>query len=324
MEITEIGEFGLIERIRQIFTDSGGMLGIGDDCAVIPAGDRDWLITTDMLLEDTHFLRSGITPYDLGWKSLAVNISDVAAMGGTPTASFLSIGIPEGVTVEYMDDFFRGYRDLARKWSVPLLGGDTTRAAGKMAINVGVLGYCPSGQAKLRSGALPGDGIYVTGTLGDSAAGLEIILGGETAAYPYLVGRHTRPEPRMEEGRILGSIREVHAMMDISDGIASDLNHILKASGVAASIDLDLLPMSAELREWASEHGKMPEEKAVAGGEDYELLFTAAEGVVLPETISATRIGTICPGTGIKYLRNGKEINWTPVGFDHFRDEKEI
>jgi len=322
MEISEIGEFGLIGRIRDIFSGHSDILGIGDDCAVIPAGDRDWLVTTDMLIEDTHFLRSGITPYDLGWKSLAVNLSDVAAMGGKPTASFLSLGIPEGITVEYMDEFLRGYRDLSEKWSVPLLGGDTTRSAGdngKMVINVGVLGNCPSGQAKLRSAALPGDGIYVTGTLGDSAAGLEHILKGTGDKYPYLHERHTRPEPRMEEGMILGAMKKVHAMMDISDGIASDLKHILDASGVSAEIDLDTIPMSYHLRALAQENGFQPEEKAIAGGEDYELLFTAAEGASIPEGVIATKIGTIANGSGIRYLKNGRETDWSPAGFDHFR-----
>lgn len=322
MEITEIGEFGLIERIRGVFSENPGMLGIGDDCAVIPAGDRDWLVTTDMLLEGTHFLREGISPCDLGWKSLAVNISDIAAMGGEPMASFLSLGVPEGISLEYVDEFLRGFRDLSRKWSVPLLGGDTTRAAGKdgkMAINVGILGHCPSGQAKLRSAALPGDGIYVTGTLGDSSAGLELILKGTGEEYPYLLERHTRPEPRMEEGRILGSMKEVHAMMDISDGIASDLNHILKASGAGAGIELDALPMSGQLKSWASENGVRPEEKAIAGGEDYELLFTAAEGTPIPEAVKATRIGTIVSGSGIRYFKNGRETGWSPEGFDHFK-----
>lgn len=327
MEIADIGEFGLIDRVNNMFAGTipaQEAIGIGDDCAVIPAGERDWLVTTDMLLEGTHFLRNGTGPYDLGWKSLAVNLSDIAAMGGKPTASFLSLGIPEGISVEYLDEFFKGYRDLSAKWSVPLLGGDTTRAAGpdgKMAINVGMLGYCPSGREKFRKSAVPGDGIYVTGTLGDSAAGLDLILKGEMTEYIELTRKHTRPEPRMEEGRILGNMEAVHAMMDISDGIASDLRHILDASGVSAEIEIDKIPMSDKLREWALGNGKDPMEKALAGGEDYELLFTAADGTVIPSEIRATRIGTIVKGSGhnIKYIRNGSEVLFSASGFDHFR-----
>jgi len=333
MEIAEIGEFGLIGRISTLFSDicpeRCGMMGIGDDCAVIPGCDRDSLVTTDMLLEGTHFLRDGITPYNLGWKSLAVNLSDIAAMGGIPTATFLSLGIPEGISVEYMDRFFEGYHDLSAIWSVPLLGGDTTRAEGrngKMAINVGVLGYCPSGLAKKRGAALPGDGIYVTGTLGDSAAGLELILRGETGRYPSLIGKHTRPEPRMKEGRILGTIKEVHAMMDISDGVASDLKHILDASSLSSVLELEDIPMSDDYRAWADERHRDPIEKALSGGEDYELLFTAAEGAEIPAEIHATRIGTLTdnPDKKIHYYRNGREVTFSPAGFDHFRDEKEI
>jgi len=327
MEISDIGEFGLINRIRAIFSDvcpNSSSMGIGDDCAVIKVKDRDWLVTTDMLLEGTHFLKNGITPYDLGWKSLAVNLSDIAAMGGTPSATFLSLGIPEWTTVEYMDLFLRGYRDLSEKWSVPLLGGDTTHAAGpqgKMAINVGVLGYCPSGLEKKREDARPGDGIYVTGTLGDSSAGLSLILKGEGDRYQALVRKHTHPEPRMEEGRLLGGMKDVHAMMDISDGIASDLHHILKASGVTAMIETDKIPVSTELISWCSENGYDPMEKALAGGEDYELLFTASEGTVLPEIINATRIGTITEDSHrkIRYFENGREIQFSPTGFDHFK-----
>ncbi|MBQ0006390.1 MAG: thiamine-monophosphate kinase, partial [Alistipes sp.] len=132
MELSEIGEFGLIERIRKAFAPDcfkkDGIRGIGDDCAVIPTGNTDSLISTDMLLEGTHFIRDRITPYDLGWKSLAVNLSDIAAMGGHPTGTFLSLGLPENISSEYMDEFIRGYRDLSLKWSVPLLGGDTTRS----------------------------------------------------------------------------------------------------------------------------------------------------------------------------------------------------
>ena len=328
MGLSEIGEFGLIEKIKTAFSEScfqkSGIRGIGDDCAIISSGDIDWLISTDMLLEGTHFLRDRITPYDLGWKSLAVNLSDIAAMGGHPTGTFLSFGLPVDISPEWVDEFTRGYRDLSRKWSVPLLGGDTTRSAGPremICINVGVLGNCPSGQCKMRDAALPGDNIFVTGTLGDSSAGLDLILRGDVGKYAPLVTKHLHPEPRIEEGLILRQTEGVHAMMDISDGIASDLKHILTASGVSAEIQLDLLPISTELEAWGKEYGENALEKALAGGEDYELLFTAKEGVTIPIKLKATKIGRIIPvmGNTIGYYRNGKKENISFSGYNHFK-----
>ena len=190
----------MIDRIRQGIRLPEGALGIGDDCAILPQKDGiDTLVSTDMLVEGSHFLLSGISPYDLGWKSAAVNISDLAAMGARPVASFLSLALSPEVDAEWMDEFIRGYRDISEKYSCTLLGGDTTASRKLVCINVAVLGEVPSGKAKLRSTACEGDLICVSGFLGDSAAGLRLILESEDGPA-CLLEKHRRPEPRVAEG----------------------------------------------------------------------------------------------------------------------------
>jgi len=348
MDFSEIGEFGFIERFSSAFDTLNvpGTCGIGDDCAVLPFGEEDILVTTDMLLENTHFLRGGISPYHLGWKTLAVNLSDVAAMGGVPVSSFLSLGIPSDVSVEYMDEFMRGYRDLCIRSGVSLSGGDTTRSEGAgahLVLNVAVVGRVSHGSAIMRGGARPGDAVYVTGTLGDSAAGLEIIkaAGGKlTSAVELekclpslpssaasLLERHWMPQPRLAAARVLSATGAVHSMMDISDGIASDLQHILKASGVSSEVDVGALPLSSAMMEYAAISGMDPVASALGGGEDYELLFTAEEGAFDAERIAAeaavkiTRIGTITEGGPpvVRWRKDGRRMTADFSGYDHFR-----
>ena len=274
--MSNIGEFDLIERISAQFRDNqlstGRALGIGDDCAVLPQREGlDTLVTTDLLIEERHFLLSDISPWQLGWKSAAVNISDIAAMGGRPEATFLSIALPQKIpskvrssgaecaddvpVADWVDKFIGGFKALSGRFGVTLLGGDTSASPDKLFINVTVLGSCPHGAAILRSGAKAGDLVCVTGPLGDAAAGLKLILdraaspdgsvasGGQASCHSErsrgifslqeqtLIRRHYEPVPRVAEGIALRECGGVHAMMDISDGIASDLRHILKASG---------------------------------------------------------------------------------------------
>ncbi|WP_406043007.1 thiamine-phosphate kinase, partial [Succinimonas sp.] len=230
------GEFGFIDFIRSNFPDPEGTTGIGDDCAVMPSGEGELLFSTDLLMEGVHFLRNESSPEDVGWKAAAVNLSDIAAMGGTPVATFLSIALPKDAQGEWADRFIEGYTDISRQFDVPLLGGDTTSSLRDIAVNVGVLGRCPSGRRLMRNGAKVGETIYVTGPLGDSAGGLQAILKGieRTEVVTRLIERHKRPVPRIEAGRILMESGKAGAMMDISDGIGSDLRHIMKASGVGA------------------------------------------------------------------------------------------
>ena len=318
------GEFELIRRIAERFRAPKGVTGIGDDCAIIPQmSGKDTLVSTDMLVEGSHFLLSGTgkgrasSARELGWKSAAVNLSDIAAMGGRPTGVFLALALPPKITDGWMDEFMDGFKEICDRFGVVLLGGDTTASPDRLCINVTVLGECPSGASRTRAAARAGDLICVTGTLGDSAAGLRIITG-DPAAGPrdcaagrederYLIGRHYMPMPRIEEGLALAGCEGVHAMMDISDGIASDLRHILRASqndgaglqpastgtGLSAEIDLKGLPLSDALVRVCECKNWDPAELAVEGGEDYELLFTMAPGTVPP--IPCTVIGRILP-----------------------------
>lgn len=332
MKLKEIGEFGFIDRFSGSFKElvTKNLTGIGDDCAILPMNDdEDLLVTTDLLMEDVHFLRSAITPEQLGYKSVAVNLSDIAAMGGTPIGTFLSIAIPPDMDVEYLDKLMDGYHTISQKYQVPLLGGDTTKSVKHLAINVCVLGTIKKGQARMRSMAQTGDMVCVTGRLGDSAGGLQVILDGlnQSEDHNYLLERHHQPEPRLPEGAFLAANGGVHAIMDISDGIASDLKHILKASARSARVDLDQLPLSDELKRVSQTQGWKIDELASGGGEDYELLFTVAADRV--ETLqnaftsqfgkSFTVIGQIEEGEPqIQWLRNGCAVEFSKGGFNHF------
>ena len=316
--LSDLGEFGLIGRIRERFPAPEGVTGIGDDCAVIPQrSGRDTLVSTDMLIEGTHFLRRDIPPYRLGWKSAAVNISDIAAMGGQPTATFLSVALPADLETGWMEEFLRGYADISRRFGVALLGGDTTASPDRICLNVAVLGECPSGAARLRSAARDGDLVCVTGSLGDSAGGLKAILEGveRDADVQALIDRHYLPLPRVAEGLRLAATPGVHAMMDISDGIGSDLKQILEASGLGAVIDVPALPLSPALRRVCARLGWDAAARATGGGEDYELLFTCTPEAERSLDVPHTVIGVIRDLPGIEW--RGAE---GPVaGFDHFK-----
>jgi len=311
MKLKEIGEFGLIDFIRKGVKVPEGVTGIGDDCAIIPQKDGlETLVSTDMLVEGTHFLMEDADPRRLGWKSAAVNVSDIAAMGGKPCGSFLSLALPKELDAGWMEEFIAGFNACCTEYGAPLLGGDTTSSNTGICINVCVLGTCPAGSALRRNCARPGDLVCVTGTLGDSAAGLRAILEGWDE--PVLRERHYMPRPRVAEGLALAALPGIHAMMDISDGIASDLRHILDTSGVGAEIELGNLPVSAEMRAFCERHGLDAAELAVAGGEDYELLFTAAHDAQLPDW--CTVIGEITVGRELRWAGSEKEF----MGFRHF------
>lgn len=313
--LADLGEFGLIERIRTRFPVPEGVTGIGDDCAILPQRDgRQTLVSTDMLVEGTHFLREDIPPYRLGWKSAAVNLSDIAAMGGAPVATFLSLALPADLQAGWVEDFLRGYSDVSGRFGAALLGGDATASPDRICINVTVLGECPEGAARTRDAAREGDLVCVTGSLGDSAGGLKAILAGleRDADVQALIDRHYLPVPRVEEGLKLAACPGVHAMMDLSDGLGSDLKHILEASGTGAEIDPAALPLSPALQRVCTRQGWDAVRLAVSGGEDYELLFTVDPAAEKTLGIPHTVIGKISAA-------NDPAAGSLPAGFDHFR-----
>lgn len=317
MDIKELGEFGLIEEISRSITPPPGILGIGDDCAVIPQlSGMETLVSSDMLIEGTHFLMDDISAYRLGWKSAAVNISDIAAMGGRCTGSFLSYALPKGMQKEWMEEFFRGYNEVSSIYGCPLLGGDTTSSPDRLCISVTVIGECPAGTSRKRSDAREGDLICVTGPLGDSAAGLQVILQGceRDEDAQTLIERHYLPRPRIREGMAIASTEGAHAMMDISDGIGSDLRHILKASGCGAEIDTASIPMSEELKRKCSALGWDALKLAISGGEDFELLFTISEEAEKTLDIEHFVIGRISPGHELVWKGSDKDY----TGYSHF------
>jgi thiamine-monophosphate kinase len=333
VKVTEIGEFGLIRRFSPPFLAplAVGELGIGDDCAVLPQADGSaLLVTTDMLVEDVHFLRRAIPPADLGWKSLAVNLSDIAAMGGSPHAAFLSLALPRDVEVTWVDGFFAGLKELADATGTELLGGDTTSSPERVVVNIAVLGSARPELIKLRSGARPGDAVCVTGQLGASGGGLELVLAGRGAAdndEAELLRAHNRPRPHLAEGAWLAARVEVRAMMDVSDGIDSDLRRIGERSGCGALVDLARLPVSPALSRVGARRGWDLDRLAAAAGEDNCMLLsvdpTGVQALVADFAKALGRplavIGTITDEPeAVRYERAGRAATLRGHGFEHF------
>lgn len=335
MHLKEIGEFGFIHRFATRFDEliKKNEKGIGDDCAVFEANEQEnYLVTTDLLVEDIHFLRTKISAYELGQKSLAINLSDIAGMGGTPLFSFLSLGIPDNLEISYLDSFMEGFYQLSSQHKVPLMGGDTTKSPDKLIINVAVIGICKKEETRLRSMAQESDIICVTGNLGNSAGGLKVLLDNLDLSEEnkQLVGFHHNPIAQVAEGKFLARQMSVHAMMDISDGISSDLEHILKASGKSAVVFLENLPINQGLKNVAKKQTWNLLELAVSGGEDYELLFTMQANDFERLNIdffkqfkkNIVKIGEIRKGNAkIKWLLHDREIPFFSKGFDHFKTE---
>jgi thiamine-monophosphate kinase len=253
MKLSDLGEFGFIDRIAPGCETGEGdhvIQGIGDDASVVRTPDGVLVITTDMLIERVHFVRGTIEPRQLGHRVLAVNLSDIAAMGATPRDAYISIAVPPDVLVEELEEFFAGLKKLAAATGVNLLGGDTTRSPNDLCINVVVAGFADEHHVMYRSGARQGDRILVTGTLGDSAGGLVAMQEQprlDTSTRLHLVEAHLEPELYLEEARILAESGAVGAAIDLSDGLASDLGHVCRRSGVGAVVDGGAIPLSDQL-----------------------------------------------------------------------------
>lgn len=286
---------------------------VGDDCAVLRFGEKMWVAASDMLVSGHHF-KGWATPEDVGYKAVAVNVSDVAAMGGTPRFVLVSGAAPGPETAFRL---FEGAMEACREFGVYPIGGDTTRA-GAITVDVAILGELSSPPV-LRSGARGGDLLAVTGELGASAAGLLALEEGG-AGWERLVRRHLRPEPRVEAGFAAAGLG-VGAMMDLSDGLASDARRVCGRSGVGCRVDLDLLPVADDTRGFVSSLGRDPGELAATGGEDYELLISAPAAVLdaLARSVGVpvTVVGEVTPGPGAVFHRGGEPVGELS-GWDHF------
>jgi thiamine-monophosphate kinase len=314
-----INEFQSIENLRSKYS-----LGkLGDDCAILPKdADTDLLVTADLLVEDIDFRLNWTKPEFLGHKALAVSLSDVAAMGGTPKWAMLSLGIPENLwNTGFIDQFYEGWFALAKKFDVELVGGDISRSPDRLLIDSIAGGEVPKGKAILRSGAKPGDAIYVTGSLGGAAGGLKLLEQGvmidsnSLESQDHLMLSQLKPSPQLTIANLLQSLDITTAMIDISDGLSSDLSHICRESGVGARIYADTLPIHDDLRDFFSPDACL--EIALHGGEDFELLFIAP-----PQkngSVPGTRIGEITSETGNIYLVKDDNIEILhPKGYKHF------
>jgi thiamine-monophosphate kinase len=330
MDLRGIGEFGLIHRIRKWTNSSDPALiqGIGDDVAVIEMGPKVLLVTTDILIEGIHFDLSWMDPYPLGRKSLAVNLSDIASMGGIPKYFLVSIGLPKNFPISFISSFYRGLKQEAKRFRVELIGGDTSLSQ-KMIINICLLGEGGKRDLLFRKGAKVGDDLFVSGRLGDAALGLKILQEKtKIKGSKRLVEKHLSPSPRVELGQAIAKFHLATAMIDVSDGLLIDTSHLLEESEVGARIWEDQIPLSGPYRKWVRSFSKDPFRFALSGGEDYELLFTTPStmrkkisSIARSLKIPITRIGEIlAKEEGLHMIRkDGEDYSPSRLGFEHFK-----
>ena len=344
-------EFDFISRIKQRAEEAraskpdGLVHGIGDDAAVLTGrGRRDSIITADLLVEDIDFRRTSL-PSNIGYKALAVSLSDIAAMGARPRWTLLSLGLPQDIwDTPFAAQLYEGFLSAAREFGVTLIGGDVSRTPERIVLDSIVIGETARGRAVLRSGARAGDHIFVTGTLGAAAAGLKLVeradrLRTRAARTRLLSGleeltqRQTQPTPRVECGALLGERRLASAMIDLSDGLSSDLAHLCERSGVGALIEASRIPVAPPLKQADTVNpGQFTRalkddalNLALHGGEDFELLFTVRprDAARLPKRLGGvrlTRIGEVKDASeSIRISQNGRAEILQPSGFDHFK-----
>jgi thiamine-monophosphate kinase len=312
-----LSEFDFIQNIKKKYA----LNHVGDDCAVLPKdAETDLLVTADILVEDIDFRLDWTTPEFLGHKALAVSLSDIAAMGGSPEWAMLSIGVPQNLwTGDFLDRFYEGWRALADRFGVELVGGDISRSSDKFVVDSIVGGNVAKGRSVLRSTARPGDSIFVSGSLGGAAGGLKLLEAGQPnkslgESANLLIERQLKPEPRVELGLM---IREfASAMIDVSDGFSSDLTHLCKESNAGALIED--IPVDPNLFE--SFDDEVAYDLALNGGEDFELLFTVShEKKFELKILPVTRVGVITPNAAkIELIRGEVKTDLEPKGYRHF------
>jgi thiamine-monophosphate kinase len=350
----DVGEFGLIDRIRTRRTPHGEdvVLGIGDDCAVLRRGPVLEVLTTDSLVEGTHYQPGWMTMKDIGWKAMAVNVSDIAAMGGHPGQALVTLFLPDGFTTGQLDDLYQGMEECGQQTGVTVVGGDIVRIDGPFAVSITLSGICERDQLVLRSGARKGDILAVTGSLGEASVGLKMLKdgkagsgvgggrpgdamsapaeSGDTALDPHAqacLDRFRRPVPRLKASRTITRELLPSSMIDISDGLLSDLWHVLEASNVGAVLDAGEIPVGQGVLDYLDGDREAAVSEALSGGEDYELLFSidCRHEEDLPDIasklgIDITPIGKItAKGSGMKLSGSDGERELGRGGFDHFK-----
>ena len=331
MKLKDIGEFGFIERIKDgcLIRDENVISGIGDDCCVFKTStELVSLLTTDMLVEQVHFLLEVIPPYQLGRKSLAVNMSDIAAMGGTPKEAAISVAIPDTVDLDYLDALYDGMKSMAKEFEVNILGGDTTSSPGPLIINIALLGEAREEEVLYRSGAKVGDVVFLTGPVGSAAAGLDIMLKGRGSdEWWELIEAHHNPYPQLKAGRTIASMKVANSLIDVSDGVAADLGHICTESKVGAIIEEKMIPTTEQLRAYCEKFQEDSRHLSLHVGEDYVLLGTVP-------LASAARLQKALESNGCQFHPIGKTVAESGLrlegrddsleviganGWDHFR-----
>ncbi len=330
VQLKTIGEAGILAAIDRIvaIADPTVIVGIGDDAAVLqPSAHRQLVVTTDMQLESVHFKLSYATPYDIGWKAMAVNLSDIAAMGGVPRYAVISLALRPDLELRWIEDLYRGLREVGAEFGVTIVGGNLAKSPGPMVVDVTALGEVEAAGIVRRTGAKTGDRLLVTGALGASAAGRHVLERGVAGPYEVLAAAHLRPHPRVHEGRVAAHAGWATAMIDLSDGLATDLWRLCETNNLGVRVDGASLPISASTRDVAVRIGVDVFNLAVYGGEDYELLIAAsptragALATRLRDEVGtpATMIGEFVDlnqGRHIEY--QGKRIVLEPRGWDHF------
>ena len=332
MRLKDIGEFGFIKRIENgcLIRDTNVIRGIGDDCCVFrTSGEMAIVLTTDMLVEEIHFLLDAISPFELGRKALAVNLSDIAAMGGTPREGVISIAIPDRVDLATLDEVYHGMKSMAKEFAVNLLGGDTTSSPKHLVINIALVGEVKEDEILYRSGARAGDVIFVTGPVGSSAAGLDLILQKrDREGWQDLIEAHHNPYPHLKAGRIIAGMKVATSLIDVSDGIAADLGHICTESKLGAILEETMVPTTDKFKDYCRKFHVDSKYLALHVGEDYVLL-----GTVSPESANDLRaalqsggcefyrIGYMVaePGLQLRTRKNSLE-KMRANGWDHFRE----
>ena len=333
-------EFALIRTLERRFARrSPGLIhGIGDDAAVIATSSPMWWhLTTDLLVEGIHFDMTSATPASIGYRAAMANLSDIAAMGAVPRYLLISLAIPKTWTRSHLHELYTGLMKACRLYGVTLVGGDTSASKAGLFLSITLVGTTSRHRALFRHGAKVGDRIYVSGTLGDSLAGLKLVTSGTTpqrwksklsrSHRQFLLRRHFHPTARVAEGQWLNERRLASAAIDLSDGLSGDLRHLCEASRVGAEVELDKIPISPACHAYARAIGVSPIGLALTGGEDYELLFTASprdcekvERQARTRGYRMTHIGTIRPQRfGIQMTADGRTQPMPVTSYEHFR-----